>query len=65
MNPPPGSTDPERFATVSIDNRHAPLPVDLGLDRGSRVLDRISVDEALSEPLAGDLVGADARVLAA
>jgi hypothetical protein len=32
---------------------------DLGLNHGRRVLDRISVDEAHPEPLAGDLVGAD------
>ena len=38
-----------------------PLPVDLGLNHGRRVLDRISVDQTLSELLAGDLVGADAR----
>ena len=31
----------------------------MGLNHGRRVVDRISVDEALPEPLAGDLVGAD------
>ena len=48
-----------RHSARTLDNRHAPLPVDLGLNHGRRVLDRISVDEAPSEPLAGDLVGAD------
>ena len=47
-----------RSPRVGLD---APLPVDLGLNHGRRVLDRISVDEAPSEALAGDLVGADAR----
>ena len=36
------------------------LSIDLGPNHGRRVVERISVDEALSEPLAGDLVGADA-----
>ena len=37
------------------------LSIDLGPNHGRRVVERISVDEALSEPLLGDLVGADAR----